>query len=1585
MRPDNKSLLHVGKNCYENLFREVFSDSNIILFIPNINSVRVFINGKEERACFRQNEKWIVGDYENEIKEELKQLINKTIEKGNSRIPEKYKDFDCTKVSFACNHKGAMIKPVDDAPLYCYLPTRAAWGFPFLMNTDMIPKGDRNDIETEVKLLDEDETNFNEELAFIAGSKLFLWIRDLLTSRKYQLGSVFSLVPDFKKCKREHKDYTSFIEKFEEAFNACLETETIIPVPHGIALVNRVILDTTGLSSSGIITDDEFRKFVDMEDYSLPLPMLRNDKHFDSFLKRYAEEDQIFEIEDLSSLIDNDEFQKWLKDQVNNNNFINFLLEKELLDDFSEQPIFINETDGELCCARDLYYDVDEYIDDLSFFSDEYLHRVSNETKAFFEGNEVFADFVSRYFEVFDSSDFVSELYNSTNRESTIQTLSNVDNSIRFVHFLASEKIDDDYVSVPLYNARQELIDTVAILFFDRDNKRGYEIKQMSWLPSNAYDFVSNDYMLRDKDIVETFFDNYGVRTFSEDIVINEIVLEDDSVGSINDNIKTISDSVEFISFLEKNENMISEDVFNSSFKVYVNNGGVSSFDTVDNNTFFSSQLFDSFDSLSWNDNWLFELDELYFDGLNEAQKTIRKSFFAKTFGVRNITKEIFYDEFISDKLKELNLLIQKDRTKNIDFWRWAQNNLSTKAEELRSLHLIVTNSEEVESYAAPDSTYIYMSDVYMPGCSCIEGFVKEYIPDSLFVSSDYVDDKSSSSIVKWNSFLKSLDVSADVTRILIDNILPDLSSIENDNLPSLLMANWSQLKENGKAWGDLKELKLRCKDESFYSLEDCCLVNTDKEPFVCVPLDNEYNLKTNGQVGWFISQIAENNDIEIISTASDWRVEKINKYLQLQNDSELENDIHFAFINELVSLEGDEIAKLKDQIEEIQLLSKDNEYCNVEDLTLGHIYNPICDFEANGVDSLTYLSEDYHRRQTNEKNLREVFKIHRFFDKDDIELLEDNPAFAKYIWYTYIKDSKQYDKIKGYAEKGDFDDVPCVLSQIGEVCSPNCLYSAEISEYVKGRTEDWQSKTIDSYLVSSYPELISCLDLRQSLDFNDSLIALLYIQSKEKRKQLFGWLCDGDYDEDAVSRFLEDPRATWKNNKGNDVLIKNLYAISPDNERLLSYFRKHERILDVSYVNKSDFEGICKILGITIIDDSDVEIMPRDKRKVNLHSIFNRSLFVISCLETEEWRERYENYKQELLDVEFFSCKSINIGYIVDDDSISVSAQRFYSCDKQIYYVGLWSDRKVYTDVVSAIHENLDLSIDIEKAKQLFDPDESFVDVISEECRTLFSDEDFLMELRNMLPRVYGLLFQHEETDPKPNNSNDKNQETVLSKELGDLQGDEYVEEEREGECEDDETAKDDNDEWERSVCDYMGGGFQLPEEEVLAENMITRWRVLNYLKEHDTPYKISASFDEERQKKYIQGNLIVITLDDNKKLLAQGAKGGIWHISPNVWRGFEKESLVVCLCVGNGEEDFKFAESLDDIEQCADTPNVLVKVSPKDEYSMMESINTVFPGRDNYKMNIHLMVKVHSTKNNKLDNIFDKAFDAPQDDYEF
>lgn len=88
-------------------------------------------------------------------------------------------------------------------------------------------EGDRNDIEREVYLKNEDETNFNLELTRIAGEKFFCWIRDLMESGKYDYDSIFALILDFDKCKKAHGDkYDDFIEMFQIGFEKKMEKKT---------------------------------------------------------------------------------------------------------------------------------------------------------------------------------------------------------------------------------------------------------------------------------------------------------------------------------------------------------------------------------------------------------------------------------------------------------------------------------------------------------------------------------------------------------------------------------------------------------------------------------------------------------------------------------------------------------------------------------------------------------------------------------------------------------------------------------------------------------------------------------------------------------------------------------------------------------------------------------------------------------------------------------------------------------------------------------------------------------------------------------------------------------------------------------------------------------------------------------------------------------------------------------------------------------------------------------------------------------------------------------------------------------------
>lgn len=680
LRPDDKRILHFGKNSYENLFRDVFSDSNIILFIPNINSVRVFINGKEERTCFRDSEKWVVSDYEEPIPFELQEKINKTIDKGNSRIPEKYKDFDFTKVSFACKHDGAIIKSVDDATLYCYLPTNASWGLPFLMNTDMIPKGDRNDIETEVKLIDEEDTNFNEELAAIAGSKLFMWIKDLLTSRMYHLGSVFSLVPDFKKCKKEHKDYSNFIDKFAGAFDKCLESDQIVPVSQGIALVNRVILDTTGLSVSGIMTDAEFLKFSEKEDYYLPLPMLRQDKNFNSFLRRYASDEQRFDKEDLTELIANEDFQVWLKVQENNNKFLKFLLDNDYLEDLLDEKLFLEE-EGSLQTASALYYDVDEYLEDLQAFTN-HIYFLSCETRDYFKGNEKWENIIDGKFASFDCKDFVDNvLLSRQNKNEIIEKLKDKNTSIHFFKFLAENvEFSQAYKDLPYINDEGMPVDSFNSDFIFVENEQGKLQTKAKWLEGIPFSFISIDY---GEDVLNYFKNaltegnnepstpTFGVLDYDKSVIIENVILNEKYAEEVNANQQKDDDVHKgFISFCYANKGSFTTGCLKQyAIKVNEKNGEEETrYELTEANVFFETPLYDAALAHPWmSADWMFSISNDLLSAEISTDTEQLKKFYEDKFGVKDFTDKLFYDEIVSKNIDSILKATSKPATESVD------------------------------------------------------------------------------------------------------------------------------------------------------------------------------------------------------------------------------------------------------------------------------------------------------------------------------------------------------------------------------------------------------------------------------------------------------------------------------------------------------------------------------------------------------------------------------------------------------------------------------------------------------------------------------------------------------------------------------------------------------------------------------------------------------------------------------------------------------------------------------------------------------------------------------------------------------
>lgn len=790
LRPDDKKMLHQGRNSYANLFKEVFADSNIILFIPNINSVRVIIDGKEERVCFRNNEEWIVDDYEEDIEADIQELVNKTIEKGNSRIPEKYKDFDCTKVSFACKHEGAKIKPVEKASLYCYLPTKASWGFPFLMNTDMIPKGDRNDIETEVKLLD-DETNFNEVLAAIAGRKLFDWIKELLLSRKYELGSIFSLVPDFKKCKKEHDYYDEFISEFEAEFNKRIEAEQIVPVTKGIANVKWVVYDSTGLTTAGVMSDDEFLKFSELTDGYLPFLRLRKDKNFLSFLRRYANEDMEFDEDKLHDMIANEDFQEWLKVQENNDKFLNFLLDNGMLEDFMDEKIFLEDA-GELYTAEDLFYDIDKYLVDLQAFTD-YIRFLSPKTREYFKANDKWADVVDGKFAEFDCNDFVNdELLSRTNKANTIDKLKDKDTSIHFFKFLAENvTFDDKFLSLPFISDEDSVVDDFYDKFLFFSSEKGHRVCSSEWMSSIDVAFVSDDYAKVTKDY---FKKNFGVQDFSDEIVVKDIILSDnyhDKIAEgINDDFCT---SKEFILYCYAHEKHF-ESCSLRKYSLHTYNGeGDEAWCLTEDHVFFSSETYDEYAAKEWvNYDWMYVLDEDYLKGVSSPSEF--KKFIKKAFEVKELTKDNFYKSIVKphlklDFFKSISGNNDSDGHINLDFIHYLDDNYNLIFEEEKDadsfsgLVIVADNVSDVKVNA----TNLYIYDENLKSIVDEDWFPEDLVslchPDygkskalsaigvKSFKFSDFYDDVISASIKDVNDAIGNKEQSIAFHNFIIDHI----------------------------------------------------------------------------------------------------------------------------------------------------------------------------------------------------------------------------------------------------------------------------------------------------------------------------------------------------------------------------------------------------------------------------------------------------------------------------------------------------------------------------------------------------------------------------------------------------------------------------------------------------------------------------------------------------------------------------------------------------------------------------------------------------------------------------------------------
>ncbi len=715
LRPTDTNILRDTDQNYTDMFKEVFANERVILFIPNLKSVKVFFGDTEtpEIDCQCDNDHWQVNNFEEPVDAETTKLLNEALDQqetsGSLKIPTKYYNFSKTKVSFACEKDGTELKGCEDTQIYCYLPTRATWGFKFLMNTDMIPTGPRDDIEIDFA----NQININAEIAEIAGDKFFDWIKGLCKSNHYTKTSIFNLVPSFGDIKDKHGKYKPLIERFQTGFEERIKTDELIPVGDDkYALISDVVFDETGLSSSGIMSDEEFLRFTGKQGYSLPLPELRKDTHFNFFLERYAlADEQKFKKENLRDLIANDDFQGWLKDQENNNKFLQFLLDNNYLEDLLDANIFL-EDEGSLNAAKELYYDVDKYLKDLEAFTD-HIAFLSRETREYFKGNTKWERVIDNKFAEFDCDEFVDDTLLNFYQQETIERLKDKDTSVHFYKFLAENvEYRDRYLDLPFFDTNNNVVEGFSgrLRFFT--SEIGEKIGKSQWLSEININFISSDYAATTK---EYFQEHFGVREYSDEVIVKEIILSSSNQSKISNAIDNDFDiSRDFVRFCFNNQDIISNgELSKYTLKSYDCNG-----DELwsNENVFFGSSCFEYYSQKKWlGSDWMTEIDRAYF--ADYASEEDFKEFLLKTFGVKELTDTTFYTDVVRPNLKTIfentSGSADSDGAKNFDFVKYLDDNSKLIFTEKKDSDRFkkgfkITNIKHQDSWIGTANLYLY-------------------------------------------------------------------------------------------------------------------------------------------------------------------------------------------------------------------------------------------------------------------------------------------------------------------------------------------------------------------------------------------------------------------------------------------------------------------------------------------------------------------------------------------------------------------------------------------------------------------------------------------------------------------------------------------------------------------------------------------------------------------------------------------------------------------------------------------------------------------------------------------------------------
>ena len=595
---------------------KVFCDNQILLFIPNVYKVDVLIDGVTKHSVEKDDTKWTVTDYRYAVPQDLKDWVKDNINSGD-KIPEKFKDIDNVRISFAVGRDGNKLLPVENARVYNYLPTELRLGFSFLFNADFVPNGSRSGLH---------DVNWNDRIMEQCGSQFAdWWVSFLEKENEYDINSVFNILPQFDS---RDKYAQLFIKGFKKRIVEIPCIPTLRDGEYHLVKLEDALYDKIGFVACEhpILTDEELYEFSDTTG-SLPHPSVRCNENLIRLLDDFNCSIQ-FSDRDLSQLCTETDFQDWLSKEDHDYLFLGFLLDSGYLMNYWEYKIFLTE-DGKIEKAAKIYYDIDNFVNDISFLSND-LPRLNVPLRNYLASNYNTWESNKSRFKQFNDYTFVRSIFDKFSQYNELFSVK--ENSIHFIHFLSvTSSMMNPPSDYPYYLNDGSMVKSNQDVY--QKNDIGDDLASKTWINKDWIKFLDEQYFEEDEEKVRHYLSaKCGVKELTVSDCYRSFIANDSRVPEIAEKIKTKESNIDFYHYLLKIQDVVNNltSIMRQNYCILTTDGSDELWMPITKTIFWQEDDWAQMNQMIWMPKaCCLAVDNCYFENLSDDDNAQLKTLFS--------------------------------------------------------------------------------------------------------------------------------------------------------------------------------------------------------------------------------------------------------------------------------------------------------------------------------------------------------------------------------------------------------------------------------------------------------------------------------------------------------------------------------------------------------------------------------------------------------------------------------------------------------------------------------------------------------------------------------------------------------------------------------------------------------------------------------------------------------------------------------------------------------------------------------------------------------------------------------------------